>query len=223
MKWNSTLCRALQSAIHLLSPQWELPWNARTVGDKRCKSGILVVLCWGSLICWQWWIRFTSSPKLASPKLNKAVLLCNSFFMSAANPSYCWPKVLSQSPGNFYWITLIILIKMCRGEKAFTSFRLKVSFERINGIIFVAFKIPLCHVSVCTSLGEFKIALALSTAKGSLQCACNALLQVTQRIASFPQWHRSSNISFETFGLIGQLSPLLSMTFIIPYLIRDRD
>lgn len=135
MKWNSTLCRALQSAIHLLSPQWELPWNARTVGDERCKSGILVVLCWGSLICWQWWIRFTSSPKLASPKLNKAVLLCNSFFMSAANPSYCWPKVLSQSPGNFYWITLIILIKMCRGEKAFTSFRLKVSFERINGII----------------------------------------------------------------------------------------
>lgn len=85
--------------------------------------------------CWQLWIRFTSSPKLASSQFNKAVLLCNSFFMSAANSSYCWPKILSQSPGNFYWITLIILIKMCRGERAFTGFRVKVSFERTNRII----------------------------------------------------------------------------------------
>lgn len=135
MKWSSNPRRALQSAKHQLSPQWEWPWNAHTVEDERCKSGILVVLCWGTLIYCQLWIRFTSSPKLASPKLNAAMLFCNSFFMSGANSSCCWPKVLSVSPGNFYWITLIILVKMCRGERAFTGFRLKVSFERINGII----------------------------------------------------------------------------------------
>lgn len=87
----------------------------------------------------------------------------------------------------------------------------------------MAFKIPLCHASACTSLGEFKIALVLSTVKGSLQRVCNTLLQVTQRIAFFLQWEKNSNISFETFGLIRQLSPLLSVTFIIPYLIRARD
>lgn len=99
------------------------------------KLGITEVICWCAHTLEQICIRFASTPELASPKLSKAVLLCVSFFMSAANSSYCWPKVLSQSPGNFCYITLIILLKMCSGGRAFIGFRLKAYFERINGMI----------------------------------------------------------------------------------------
>lgn len=39
----------------------------------------------------------------------------------------------------------------------------------------------------------------------------------------FPWWDKRSNISFETLGLVHWLSSLLSMTFIISYLIRGRN
>lgn len=198
MRWSCTLCRALQSATHSYRSNGSDCETLTLLGMKGVNQGVWWC-CAEALTCWQLWIRFTSSPKLASPKLNKAVLLCNSFFMSAANSSYCWPKVLSQSPGNFYWIALIILIKMCGGE-SFCQFQTESVFWRNKWNNFVAFKIPLCHASACTSLGEFKIALALSTVKGSLQCVCNTLLQVTQRIAFFPPMGQEQLYQFWNFG-----------------------
>lgn len=131
MKQRDPLCRALQSAKHQLATQWEWRWSAKIVEDERCEARSLVVVCRGGPCC----IRFTSSPWLASPCW-LTVLLCISFFMSAANLSYCWPKVLSQSRGNFCCFTLIILSWRCAEVKgAFTGFRLKVYFERINGMI----------------------------------------------------------------------------------------
>lgn len=84
--------------------------------------------------------------------------------------------------------------------KSFYQFQTESVFWKNKWNNFVAFKIPLCHASACTSLGEFKIALALSAVKGSLQCVCNTLLQVTQRIAFFPNGTR---VAISVLKLLG--------------------
>lgn len=74
------LSRALQSARHQLAAQWEWQRNAKNVEDERCKSRITVAFCWGARLCGQVCIRFTSSPKLASPKLYKRCVTLHFFF-----------------------------------------------------------------------------------------------------------------------------------------------
>lgn len=186
MKVRSSLCRALQIVPNTsCQPNGSDGEVLNMLRLKGISSGIRIVLCWGPLICWPFCIRFTSSPKLADPKWNEVVLFYIPLFMSASNSSNSGPEVLSQSPGNFYWITVTILTKTCRGEVAFPGLSLQVYFERINGTVLLHWKYY--RAALQPALAWLSLELSLHQAlNGSLWC--NSLLKYLQRGLFSPSW-----------------------------------